>query len=85
MAGEKIKYTCKNCGWSTSIREEWSDMKPRRCMNKKCNTSFEKHKDALEIEMPKAAPVVVEQIVKSKPQQQQKHNPKSSKNEQQDD
>lgn len=36
----KIKYTCKKCGWETHIREEWGDLKPKRCMNKKCNTSF---------------------------------------------
>lgn len=52
MIGNKIKYTCKNCGWTTSIREEWADLKPRRCMNKKCNTSFLKLKDTLIVEMP---------------------------------
>lgn len=36
----KIKYTCKKCGWETQIREEWGDLRPKRCMNKKCNTSF---------------------------------------------
>lgn len=53
MVGSKIKYTCKNCGWTTSIREEWADLKPRRCMNRKCNTSFQKFKESLIIEMPK--------------------------------
>ena len=48
----KIKYTCKNCGWETSIREEWADLKPRRCMNKKCNTSFLKNPESLEIARP---------------------------------
>lgn len=48
----KIKYTCKNCGWTTSIREEWSDLKPKRCMNKKCNTSFHKSPDFLLIDLP---------------------------------
>lgn len=37
---DKVKYTCKNCGWETSIRAEWADIRPKRCMNKKCNTSF---------------------------------------------
>lgn len=46
----KIRYTCKNCGWTTSIRQEWADLKPRRCMNKKCNTSFQKSADSLLIE-----------------------------------
>lgn len=49
---DKVKYTCKNCGWATSIREEWSDMKPKRCMNKKCNTSFQKSPDSLQIDLP---------------------------------
>lgn len=49
---EKIKYTCKNCGWTTSIREEWSDLKPKRCMNKKCNTSFQRSPDSLVVDLP---------------------------------
>ena len=52
MIGDKVKYTCKPCGWTISIREEWVDLKPKRCMNKKCNTSFMKFKDALIIELP---------------------------------
>jgi len=52
MVGNKIKYTCKNCGWITSIRNEWADLKPKRCMNKKCNTSFQKSPESLIIEMP---------------------------------
>ncbi len=79
MAGEKIKYTCKNCGWSTSIREEWSDLKPQRCMNRKCNTSFVKQKDALEIKLPEVA--VVEQAAEPKYVAKKKGN----KNEPQDD
>ena len=54
MVGNKIKYTCKNCGWTTSIREEWADLKPKRCMNKKCNTSFQKSPESLVMERPKA-------------------------------
>lgn len=52
MVGSKIKYTCKNCGWTTSIREEWADLKPKRCMNKKCNTSFHRLPESLIIEVP---------------------------------
>jgi hypothetical protein len=52
MVGSKIKYTCKNCGWTTAIREEWADLKPKRCMNKKCNTSFQKSPEALVVELP---------------------------------
>lgn len=54
---EKIKYCCKACSWTTSIRAEWADMKPKRCMNKKCNTSFVTNPDALEVILP-VAPVV---------------------------
>ena len=50
---DKIKYTCKNCGWETSIRAEWADIKPKRCMNKKCNTSFVASRESLIIEKPK--------------------------------
>lgn len=67
----KIKYTCKNCGWETSIWEEWEDLKPQRCMNKKCNTSFRVNPDALEITRPKA---------KQEPKEDKKHgHPKSNK------
>ena len=52
----KVKYTCKNCGWETSIRAEWGDLRPKRCMNKKCNTSFLAHPDALIIVRPEAKP-----------------------------
>jgi len=52
MVGSKIKYTCKNCGWTTAIREEWADLRPKRCMNKKCNTSFQKSPEALIIDSP---------------------------------
>jgi hypothetical protein len=48
----KIKYTCKNCSWETSIWEEWEDLKPSRCMNKKCNTSFRVNPELLEITRP---------------------------------
>ena len=48
----KVKYTCKKCNWQTSIREEWSDLKPKKCMNKKCNTSFILTPDVLVIEKP---------------------------------
>ena len=52
MVGNKIKYTCKNCGWQTHIIKEWADLKPKRCMNKKCNTSFRKTPENLITEMP---------------------------------
>lgn len=61
---DKVKYQCKNCGWETSIRQEWGDLRPKRCMNKKCNTSFAAHPDALIITRPEpkqVAPVVLDQ------------------------
>lgn len=58
---EKIKYQCKNCGWETSIRQEWGDLRPKRCMNKKCNTSFIKDRDALIITRPE--PKSIEPVV----------------------
>lgn len=52
MSGDRIKYTCKKCSWTTSIIIAWADLKPRRCMNKKCRVSFIKDPSQLEIEMP---------------------------------
>jgi len=63
---EKIKYTCTYCGWKTSIIEEWADMQPKRCMNKKCNTSFVKNPEALETTMPVKAEAQVPRLKKSK-------------------
>ncbi len=65
----KIKYVCKNCNWETSIREEWGDLKPKRCMNKRCNTSFVAKPDCLDIQRPQAT---VEEVVPKKQQQPQK-------------
>jgi hypothetical protein len=59
MVGNKIKYTCKNCGWTTSIREEWADLRPKRCMNKKCNTSFQKSPESLIVDMPSEDKVAI--------------------------
>ncbi len=53
----KINYACKNCGWTTSIREEWADLRPKRCMNKRCNTSFIKNPEALDVQAPPAPQV----------------------------
>lgn len=70
MVGNKIKYTCKNCGWTTSIREEWADLKPKRCMNKKCNTSFQKSPESLITDRPK---VDTEEQVEKKSQSQKRN------------
>lgn len=67
---DKIKYQCKNCGWETAIRQEWGDLRPKRCMNKKCNTSFTKHRDALIITLPEK---------KAQPQQASKQEKKHGK------
>lgn len=64
MVGNKIKYTCNNCGWTCAIREEWPDLKPKRCMNRRCNTNFEKNKEMLKVEMPEK--VEVQAPVRSK-------------------
>jgi len=58
----KIKYECKNCGWETSIREDWADLKPKRCMNKKCNTNFQASRDSLIITRPEPREVSPEVI-----------------------
>ena len=62
---DKVKYQCKNCGWETSIRQEWGDLRPKRCMNKKCNTSFAAKPEALIITRPEpkqeVAPVVLKE------------------------
>lgn len=73
MVGDKIKYTCKLCGWYTSIRKEWADLKPRRCMNKKCNTSFIKNVEALAVQLPE-----VEEIVKPQTSRRSKKNEEPS-------
>ena len=71
----KVKYTCKNCGWSTSLPAQWADQKPRRCMNKKCNTSFRKHPDKLDIDNP-----LLEQIKKEKEERKKLAQEKAKKN-----
>jgi hypothetical protein len=58
----KIKYACENCGWETSIWEEWEDLKPQRCMNKKCNTSFRLNPEKLKITRPEAVVVKQESV-----------------------
>jgi hypothetical protein len=58
---KKIKYTCKNCGWETAIWEEWADLKPKRCMNRKCNTSFILNPDALIIITPQKQEAVLKE------------------------
>jgi len=68
---EKIKYSCKSCGWSTSIRQEWADMKPKRCMNKKCNTSFVTNPEALEVTLPVVVVPEAPQVKKKKKNEEQ--------------
>lgn len=54
---ERIKYTCKNCNWKDSVIAAWADIKPKRCMNRKCNTSFLKNPEQLLVEYPEALQV----------------------------
>lgn len=68
---EKIKYSCKSCGWTTSIRQEWADMKPKRCMNKKCNTSFVSNPEALEVTLPVVVASEAPQVKKKKKNEEQ--------------
>lgn len=68
---EKIKYSCKSCGWTTSIRQEWADMKPKRCMNKKCNTSFVANPEALEVTLPVVVVSEAPQVKKKKKNEEQ--------------
>ena len=58
-----VKYICKNCSWETSIREEWADLKPKRCMNKRCNTSFIASPESLVVKLPEK---IKEEIVVKK-------------------
>ena len=74
---EKIKYQCKNCGWETAIREEWGDLRPKRCMNKKCNTSFAAQPDALIITRPESREVAP--VVMAEEKQNGQNNRKSQK------
>lgn len=50
-----IVYTCKKCNWQTAIVEQWADLKPKKCMNKKCGCSFLKEPSALSIKSPKSS------------------------------
>lgn len=49
----RIKYTCKGCGWTNSITAAWTDTKPRKCPTKRCKTSFLKNPEKLLMELPK--------------------------------
>ncbi len=74
----KIKYTCKACGWETSIWEEWQDLKPQRCMNRKCNTSFRVKPDMLNITAPDKKVAEVQQT-KSENTESKKYGKKFNK------
>lgn len=41
----KLTYRCKNCGWERSIPEQWADVGPRYCGNRKCKYSGQKRKE----------------------------------------
>jgi hypothetical protein len=60
-----ITYTCKDCNWQAEIIVQWADLKPSRCMNKKCNASFLKHPDKLDVSMPVEEPIVVLKVEQS--------------------
>jgi len=59
---QRIVYKCKDCGWQTSILASWADLKPKKCMGKKCKTSFLQSPDKLLVEKPVASkPVEIEE------------------------
>lgn len=53
---KRIHYTCKNCGWTTSIPELWADLRPRKCMGHGCKTVFIKDPSALIVTTPEPDP-----------------------------
>ena len=57
---KQIKYTCLKCNWQDSIVELWGDLKPRRCPNKRCKTSFRKNPELLKTEFPKKTEMTVD-------------------------
>lgn len=69
---DKVKYTCKNCGWSDTLPAQWADIKPKRCMNRKCNTSFRKEPEALLVENPIETRLLKEQEERRKKAAEQK-------------
>lgn len=50
----RIIYKCKNCGSEKSLTQDWEDLKPKFCTNKKCKTSFRLNPEALEIIKPES-------------------------------
>ena len=74
-----IKYQCKSCGWETSIREEWGDLRPKRCMNKKCNISFAAKPEMLIISRPEPRELDAVVIDDQKDKRDGKANRKSQK------
>lgn len=50
---KRVVYKCKKCGWTASILAAWSDLKPKRCGNRKCRWFFLKFPQDLLVEKPK--------------------------------
>lgn len=72
---KKIRYNCENCGWETSILQEWEDLKPQRCMNKKCNTSFRLNPEKLRITRPEVEEAKQEFVQPEEKKYGKKHKP----------
>lgn len=72
---KKIRYNCENCGWETSILQEWEDLKPQRCMNKKCNTSFRLNPEKLRITRPEVEEAKQESVQPEEKKYGKKHKP----------
>ena len=75
---ERIKYVCKNCGWTTHIRAEWGDIRPKRCPVKRCNTNFLAFPEKLEIHRP-GEPKQKQVLKISKPIEKAKESPAKAK------
>lgn len=68
---EKVKYSCSKCGWQTSIIVAWADLRPKRCLGKRCKTSFLREPSALLVELPQAPEVPNMQGKKKKKEKEQ--------------
>ena len=63
METDRIEYLCKKCGWRKSILAAWADLRPKKCMNKKCNCSFILNPDYLGVvDLANKAPNVVDTV-----------------------
>lgn len=55
----RIKYKCKQCSWEASLVAEWTDIRPKRCGNRRCGQNFLTSPTDLEITQPPVGEVPV--------------------------